>query len=110
MIKSHKYNGIGMYQTSSNNVITKNTLSNNEYCGINAPDSRYCNVTQNNISNNNVGIRIPDDSYKNQVFDNTMSNNNKNLEKVGQLPGFEYLFLLTAILCILFIMKRKIKR
>jgi len=63
---------------TSNNIISDNTISNNENTGIWIGwDASYNQVFRNNITDNKDGI-ILDDSHNNSIYHNNLINNSEN--------------------------------
>jgi parallel beta-helix repeat protein len=68
--------GAGIKVSSSNNIITDNTASNNDY-GIYLYNSNNNTITGNMASNNYDGIYLSSSSHNN-ITGNNVSNNNRN--------------------------------
>jgi len=57
-IDGQPYNGIGLWNSSNNNYMSKNTIINNEYTGIRMLWTANNTVIKNTITHNSVGIRV----------------------------------------------------
>jgi len=62
-------------KSSSNNIITGNSISGGDYAGIYLYDSRRNTITDNNISDNFCGINHESFSSNNIITGNSISNN-----------------------------------
>jgi len=67
-----------MYDSSDNNMIKRNTLSNNIYCGANIRISSFNIVRGNIFVDNNIGIYVP--SLENTVEANSFFDNNQDID------------------------------
>lgn len=99
-ITNQNYNGFGLYDASNNNIIKNNTLTKNGYCAVNIRISSMNTIIGNNISNNNIGIHIS--STENNIKQNTFSNNNKNYDEEISTPGFEFILIILSVTFIVF--------
>ncbi|MDH5419396.1 MAG: right-handed parallel beta-helix repeat-containing protein [Candidatus Bathyarchaeota archaeon] len=69
------YYGIGLW-TSSNNTLSGNNITANNYCGICLYyESSYNNICGNNITNNQNGIRLIGSSNYNRICENNIAAN-----------------------------------
>jgi parallel beta-helix repeat protein len=74
-ISSNNFWGINMYYSIYNNIFDNN-VSNNRAYGIHLECSWYNNISNNTASNNKyVGISLSDYSMNNNIYDNIFSNN-----------------------------------
>jgi len=68
--------GITIVQESNNNTVSENTITNNEYSGINiASSSNYNTISRNNVTNHEYGVIV--DLYSNHttIYGNTITDN-----------------------------------
>ena len=100
LLKSHAYNGIGIYDASDNNTITGNTMIYNNFCGVNIRISSNNSITGNTLTDNNIGIHVPATKYNNHVSDNILSNNNEGIEKELEVPGFEMILFVCSVILV----------
>jgi len=93
------YNGQGLFiQSSSHLTVNGNVLSENNRSGLRMSGSHICNITENNISANDIaGINLVDCSgnliYHNLLADNGMQNaadNGQNQWDGGSNEGGNY--------------------
>ena len=79
-ISSNNYCGI-LLGYSSNNTITGNNISSNNYCGIELRYSSNSNaITGNTISNNDEGIYLWGSSNNNNIYHNNFINNTQSAD------------------------------
>jgi parallel beta-helix repeat protein len=76
-ISNNDWCGICLFE-SSDNIITDNTVISNNYCGIDFSHSSDNNITGNTISNNGYGIDFSH-SIGNIITDNIISNNDEGI-------------------------------
>jgi len=99
--------------SSNKNIIKNNIISNFSIYGINLFHSGSNDVNKNIISNGDTGIFVASDSIDNVINNNMFSSNNQkiyeepHIQKPSNIPGFEFVII---IICILFIVSRKIYR
>jgi len=87
LIRNQPFNGIGLYNSSSDNIIYNNTILNNKYSGIRVTNCYNNYMYKNTISKNLVGIRVEFSS------NNTIMNNNfiKNIYREAYHLGNKFL-------------------
>ena len=76
IVNYSSHGGKGVYlNSSSNNMISSNNISNNRGEGIYLYNSSDNNITNNTASNNGWGIYLYDNSSNNMISSNNVSNN-----------------------------------
>jgi parallel beta-helix repeat protein len=73
-ISNNNAHGIYLYSSSNNNIITSNNIYSNSWYGIRLSSSSNNRISSNNISNNDGGIYL-DSSSNNSITSNNISNN-----------------------------------
>lgn len=89
-----------MYNSSDNNTIQRNTLRNNNYCGVNIRISSFNIVRENIFVDNNIGIHIP--TLENTVEENNFSDNNQDIDEELSTPGYTFIMVIFVVALILY--------
>jgi len=74
-ITNNNFDGIRLVNSSKNNNITGNNITNNNFDGIYLGGSSNNTISGNNITNNGYGIRLLDSTEYNTIFGNNITNN-----------------------------------
>jgi parallel beta-helix repeat protein len=75
IVRNHPSNGFGLYEFSNNNQIINNTLTGNQYAGVNIRESYDNQVIGNVFIHDEAGLHIPSPEYHTVTKDNTFYNN-----------------------------------
>jgi parallel beta-helix repeat protein len=75
-ITNSKFHGISVDYSSNNNTVFGNKISNNIGYGVSAWSSSYNNISGNNITNNSRGISLESSSNNNRISGNNVTYNN----------------------------------
>jgi parallel beta-helix repeat protein len=92
IVRNHPANGFGLYEFSNNNSIINNTLSGNQYTGINIRESYDNQVIGNTFLQDQTGLHTPSPEYHTVVRDNSFSNNIVSLEEERDAIAFTVVF------------------
>jgi len=107
-VDTQPFNGFGLYDFSDNNTIKDNTLTHNQFCGVNIRDSYYNVVDGNNFVENTVGLHIPPPECKTTVYENFFSGNTIRIEEERDLIIYSQITSIILILIGFIYLRRKI--
>jgi parallel beta-helix repeat protein len=73
-VKGQPFNGIGLSQGSKNNIVSGNTIINNNYSGFRIIGSLDNTISGNNLVNNEIGVRLEYSSNNKIISNNFLEN------------------------------------
>jgi parallel beta-helix repeat protein len=92
IVRNHPANGFGLYEFSNNNSILDNTLSGNQYTGVNIRESYDNQVIGNTFIQDQVGLHKPSPEYHTVTRDNIFSGNIVSFEEERDAIAFTVVF------------------
>jgi nitrous oxidase accessory protein len=92
IVRNHPANGFGLYEFSNSNSILNNTLSGNQYTGVNIRESYDNQVIGNTFIQDQAGLHKPSPEYHTVTRDNSYSNNIVSFEEERDAIAFTVVF------------------